>query len=144
MSTYTSQIQILHFSDLHFGEHHICNPMPSASKSGIPSLGELITEDLQNDFGATVTDKTDYSNQQESPLIIAVSGDFTQKALHEEFDEANKFLNKLTSVELLKRSVPKKNVFITPGNHDFSRTAASTISFMKIFGHRNLPINQMT
>ena len=126
MSTYTSQIQILHLSDLHFGEHHICNPKPSASKEGIPSLADLISDDLQKDFGATVIDKTDYSQQKESPLIIAVTGDFTQKAAHEEFQEASSFLDSLLSKKILNREVTKKNVFIVPGNHDVEFTKSSS------------------
>lgn len=122
MSTYTSQIQILHLSDLHFGDHHIYNPTPSASKAGIPSLGESISDDLQKDFGATVIDKTDYSQQKESPLIIAVSGDFTQKAAHQEFQEASAFLDKLLCNKILNRKISKENVFIVPGNHDVQFT----------------------
>lgn len=118
MNTYTSQVQILHFTDLHFGDNHICNPAPTASKVGIPTLGDLISDDLQKDFGATVIDKTDYSAQKESPLIIAVSGDFTQKANHQEFEEASDFLNKLLANKLLNRTLTKENVFIIPGNHD--------------------------
>lgn len=118
MSTYTSQIQILHFSDLHFGDYHICNPSPTASKAGIPTLGDLVSDDLQLDLGATITDKTDYSKQSECPLIVAVSGDFTQKAAHKEFEEASGFLDKLLSKKLLNRTVTKDQVFMVPGNHD--------------------------
>ena len=116
--SYTSQIQILHFSDLHFGEHHICNPPETASSKGIPTLADLIISDLQNDIGATVINKTDYSDQKESPLIIAVSGDFTQKAKHEEFGEALVFLDRLSSNILLNRHVEKSDIFFVPGNHD--------------------------
>src|SRR5690349_3548050 len=106
--TYTNQIQILHLSDIHFGEYHICNPpTPSSSSKGIPTLAELITEDLQKDFGATVSDATDYANHPESPLIVAVSGDFTQKAKDEEFKEAERFLNALITKPIIHRTVPK-------------------------------------
>ncbi|AWH85218.1 hypothetical protein HYN59_08845 [Flavobacterium album] len=123
--SYTNQIQILHFSDLHFGEYHICNPPPTASKKGIPTLADLIIDDLQIDFGGTVIDKTDYSDQKESPLIVAVSGDFTQKAKHDEFNEALIFLNRLSSEMLLNRRVEKSDIFFVPGNHDV-RFADST------------------
>jgi DNA repair exonuclease SbcCD nuclease subunit len=125
MIDYTSQIQILHFSDLHFGENHICAPSPSGSKAGIPSLGDLITTDLASNFGATVIDKTDYSEQKESPLVIAVSGDFTQRANHEEFEDGLKFLSQLTSSKILSRYVARDNVFIIPGNHDVRFTQSS-------------------
>lgn len=118
MSTYTSQVQILHFSDIHFGEHHICNPTATASSSGMPTLSALIGDDLQKDFGATVTDKTDYSSQVESPLVIAVSGDLTQEASHKEFQDALKFLEDLSSKTFLNRKITKENIFVIPGNHD--------------------------
>lgn len=125
MITYTSQIQILHFSDLHFGDHHICNPSPTAAKAGMPTLGELVSDDLHHDFGTTATDKTDYANQSECPLIIAVSGDFTQKAAYTEFEEASGFLDKLLSRKLLNRAVMKDQVFMVPGNHDVRFTDPS-------------------
>ncbi|SHE66411.1 metallophosphoesterase family protein [Pedobacter caeni] len=118
--TYTNQIQILHLSDLHFGEHHICNPVESASRKGIPTLAELIGDDLQTDFGATVYDVTDYVDHPKPPLIVAVSGDFTQKAKSDEFKEAESFLNALISKPIMHRTVHKKNVYIIPGNHDVS------------------------
>jgi 3',5'-cyclic AMP phosphodiesterase CpdA len=109
--TYTNQIQILQLSDLHFGEHHICNPAESASGKGIPTFAELISDDLQTDFGATVSDVTDYADHTEQPLIIAVSGDFTQRAQGHEFKEAESFLDALISKPLINRTVLKKNVY---------------------------------
>src|SRR5258705_2987935 len=126
MRTYTNQIQILHFSDLHFGENHICNPEPTAARAGMPNLGTLIVEDLKKDFGATFTDKTDYAGQKEPALIVAVSGDFTQKAEHSEFEEASQFLTTLLSSKLLNQNIGKEDIFMIPGNHDvqFTKTSA--------------------
>jgi predicted phosphodiesterase len=118
MISYTNQIQILHFSDLHFGEHHICNPPNSASKNGMPTMGSLISKDLVNDFDGSTPDYTDYSVHTDSPLLIAVSGDFTQKALHKEFQEASEFLDTLATKKLLNRKIDKMNFFMVPGNHD--------------------------
>jgi predicted MPP superfamily phosphohydrolase len=126
MRVYTNQIQILHFSDLHFGEYHICNADPSAARAGMPTLGSLIVEDLKKDFGATFSDKTDYTEQKEPPLIVAISGDFTQKSEHAEFEEATQFLSSLLANKLLNRTIDKTDIFMIPGNHDvqFSKKTA--------------------
>ena len=117
--TYTNQITIVHFSDLHFGKNHICNPEDiTASSDGIPDLGELVTNDLMSDFGATFTDQALPSTKKEPPVIIAISGDFTQIAAHSEFEQAISFLNKLLKVKLLNQEVTKYEIFMIPGNHD--------------------------
>lgn len=127
MKQYTNQIQLLHFSDLHFGDHNICNPEDStASSDGIPSLGELITNDLRNDFGAmfshpseyALNEESNFSTPKEPPLLIALSGDFTQKAEHEEFKSAMQFMDKLISTPILNQKVSKEDIFLIPGNHD--------------------------
>lgn len=117
-SSYTTQLQIIHLSDIHFGEHHICNPPPTASSNGIPTLAKLLTDDLKKEFGTSTYDVTDYSKKIDSPLIVVASGDFTQKANNNEFDQAFHFLNELSSKKLLNRKVGKENFFIVPGNHD--------------------------
>ncbi len=89
--TYTNQITIVHFSDLHFGEYHVCNPEDiTASRDGIPDLGELVAKDLMSDFG-----EASPLTHKKPPVIIAISGDFTQRAEHKEFEQAITFLNKL-------------------------------------------------
>ncbi|SFQ65615.1 metallophosphoesterase family protein [Flavobacterium akiainvivens] len=102
---YINQITIYHFSDLHFGKYHICNPDdPTAHNDGIPSLGELVSNDLQNEV-------------KDSPVIIAVSGDFTQACQYKEFVQADDFLNKVLSSKTFEK-LNKSDVFMVPGNHD--------------------------
>lgn len=102
---YTNQITIFHFSDLHFGKNHICNPDdPTANNHGIPTLGELVAKDLEYEM-------------DESPVIIAISGDFTQTANYSEFEQADIFLNKILLTKALSK-VNKSDVFMVPGNHD--------------------------
>lgn len=131
---YTNQIQILHFSDIHFGKHHICNPQdPSGSKKGIKSLASLILSDLNSgswtEYGKEETPayldehdskSSDIANvrQKNTPLLLAVTGDFTQMAAQKEFDEASEFLNAFANQEILGKKLPKENIFMIPGNHD--------------------------
>lgn len=118
MLQYTNQIQILHFSDLHFGPDNICNPSPDAADAGIPTLGELVVADLQDDFGSITKDITDFAETKESPLIAVVSGDFTQTAAQSEFDQATDFMKYLISNNLLGRELTQNEIFMVPGNHD--------------------------
>lgn len=69
---------IAHLSDLHFGRHR-----------------DAIVEDLL------------HSIHEHQPDLVAVSGDFTQRAKRSEFAEAERFLQRI--------GVPKLTV---PGNHD--------------------------
>ena len=115
---YTSEIQILHFSDMHFGSKNISRPLDlTNTQDGYKELGELITEDLRTTFAKEYQFQSELDNQT-PPLIIALSGDFTQEAKKEEFSEANDFLNKLLSNDLLDRKISKEDIYMIPGNHD--------------------------
>jgi 3',5'-cyclic AMP phosphodiesterase CpdA len=73
-------LTLLHISDLHFGSPYV------------PAAGEAllrIAEEL-------------------APDVIVVSGDFTQRARHEQFAAARTFLNEL----------PETPRLVVPGNHD--------------------------
>jgi 3',5'-cyclic AMP phosphodiesterase CpdA len=73
-------LKILHISDLHFGPPFV------------PKVGEAllrIAPDLE-------------------PTLIVASGDFTQRARPEQFEEARAFLDRLPPLPLI----------VTPGNHD--------------------------
>lgn len=118
-SHYTNQITIVHLSDLHFGSKHICmTDDPSASNDGIPELSNLIQQDLSTDFGASFSNQLNHSLKNEPPIILAITGDFTQKAEHSEFEQATKFLNKLCDNQLLNQNITKNDIFMIPGNHD--------------------------
>lgn len=73
-------LTILHVSDLHFGPPFV------------PRVGEAVLR----------------SAHEFNPDIIVASGDFTQRARKEQFQEAREFLDRLPPV-------PK---VVTPGNHD--------------------------
>lgn len=71
---------ILHGSDLHFGRPHA----PAAATDFVTLAHAL------------------------SPDLIALSGDFTQRARHREYEAADAYLKRLPQVPLV----------VTPGNHD--------------------------
>jgi 3',5'-cyclic AMP phosphodiesterase CpdA len=69
---------IAHISDLHFGRHN-----PAAMADLLDSI------------------------ERSRPDLVALSGDFTQRARHAEFAEARQFLNRIAQPKL-----------VVPGNHD--------------------------
>ena len=75
-------LTLLHISDLHFGPPYM------------PLVGEAVL-------------RAAHQHGDELDVIIA-SGDFTQRARREQFEEARKFLDRL----------PKVPLIVTPGNHD--------------------------
>lgn len=134
---YTNQIQILHFSDLHFGKNHICNPEdPSGSPDGIESLAQRIIKDLTTaDWTSEQSTTSLYESyegseaiakerelnkkrQKNTPLFLAITGDFTETAKQMEFDQAMQFVNSFIGPDLLGKKLNKRHVFMIPGNHD--------------------------
>ena len=73
-------LKILHISDLHFGPPYL------------PHVGEALQR----------------SAVELAPDVIVVSGDLTQRAKREQFQEAREFLDRLPPVPLV----------VVPGNHD--------------------------
>ncbi|MFO0987820.1 MAG: metallophosphoesterase, partial [Alphaproteobacteria bacterium] len=104
------QLQIVHLSDLHFGDSHRFRP--EAAADGIrprhapaPNVCDLLADDLQSlDFDV--------------PTIVCVTGDIANHALTAEFDEAEEFLNKFLTIAPLTKTISKREVFLIPGNHD--------------------------
>jgi 3',5'-cyclic AMP phosphodiesterase CpdA len=70
---------LIHLSDLHFGDHYV------------PRLGELVLQDIDS----------------LNPDVVVVSGDFTMRARHREYDAAREYLARI-----------KKPKLMIPGNHD--------------------------
>lgn len=119
MIEYTNQITIIHFSDLHFGSQHICNPEDiTASRDGIPELCGLLVNDLSTGFGATFIDQSIHGNHVESPVFVAITGDFTQRAESAEFQQALAFLKGICDRKILNKTIEKSDIFMVPGNHD--------------------------
>jgi 3',5'-cyclic AMP phosphodiesterase CpdA len=121
---YTGDIQIVHLSDLHFGSHNICIPEDATgSRAGIPSLGQLISKDLNDHGEDEFNDNTDYAEHLPPPVIVAVTGDFTQTASRREFRQAAEFLSEITSKPILGQPLTAEDVFMIPGNHDVTFTS---------------------
>ena len=80
-------MKILHVSDLHFGPPYL------------PRVGEALI-----DIAASI-----------APDVVVVSGDLTQRAKPEQFEEAARFIGRLPDVPRI----------VVPGNHDVDRGYSS-------------------
>lgn len=118
MNHSTTQIRILHLSDLHFGSHHICNPDDGVALNGVPTLSQLLIDDLNNTDWSDSNDSSLKMLESQTPIIIVISGDFTQQADNSEYKQALRFLEKLTTENVLDKTIPRRLVFMVPGNHD--------------------------
>ena len=114
----TVDVQLIHLSDIHFGSNHICQPVGGSSGNGIADLASLIISDIQEcEFVNDLQIKRD-NTEPETPLLLALSGDFTQQAQAIEFEQAQKFIGKFLNGKMLGSKIPISNVFSVPGNHD--------------------------
>lgn len=115
----TKQAILIHLSDLHFGDSHICNPFDQCSSDhGIPKLVDLISEDLHEKKWVNTVWSTYGEEISKLPVLICATGDYTQSAKHGEFDKAYSFFSGLLSKRILGRELKEENLFIVPGNHD--------------------------
>lgn len=106
------QINIVHISDLHFGDQHqfqapISQMEDRPSDDGYPSLSTKLSEDLK-------------SLNIDGPVLFCASGDFAETAEPEEFAAAEKFLSDMFTAEFDGYSLTPKNTFVVAGNHDVS------------------------
>ncbi len=111
----TRQLQIIHLSDLHFGDDHRFNVPPTISgdkptRKGFPTLLEKLTEDLKS---------PDVKN-----LLICITGDFAHTADYKEFMAAEKFVQGLRTSVVHGKVRGDGAIYITPGNHDVNYTKA--------------------
>ena len=113
------QVRLLHISDLHFGAKHVCSPLdPTGATAGVPSLKDLLLKDLSAEEWKSVEWAIQPSKGDWPPLIIAATGDLTQKADQVEFNQAGEFLTELAHTPILGSEVGLRNLFVVPGNHD--------------------------
>lgn len=99
------KVAALHISDLHIADGIYQNSKISKFQSNKSYL-EVLIQELQN------IEQRDNIDIQ----YLLVTGDLTQTADEDEFEEAGKILNELCE----KIGISKENVMIVPGNHDIN------------------------
>ena len=109
------QLQIIHLSDLHFGNDHRFNAPVTTSgdrptRKDYPTLLAKLSEDLQT---------PDVDN-----LLICVTGDFAHTADYTEFKAAEAFLQGLAAMSVHGKVRGTRAIYVTPGNHDVNYTKA--------------------
>src|SRR4051812_9160821 len=106
----TSQLVVVHLSDVHFGENHRFTTPPTAggdtpSDRSFPTLLAKLAEDL---------DKPDPG----CPVIVCISGDLVQTGAFVEFKQAEQFITSLATTPLFGQPRGIESIFVVPGNHD--------------------------
>lgn len=106
------QINLIHISDLHFGNNHqfqapVTQMSDRPKDDGYPRLSEKLTEDLR-------------AQNLEGPVLLCASGDFAERALLGEFEAAEHFLNEMFDTEFSDFVLSAQNTFVVAGNHDVS------------------------
>lgn len=96
----SSDITILHLSDMQFGEHHRFG-------EGVESLASCLIRDLEDLRGEIPTID-----------VIALSGDFSERGMQAEFERASEFVEQLSAYTGLGGD----RIVVVPGNHDVNRT----------------------
>jgi 3',5'-cyclic AMP phosphodiesterase CpdA len=134
VNTDATYVEIIHLSDLHYGEGHIFNMDRTADGSapaskGMPTLAEMVIRDLEDpsqeparpfigesmEVGASGLPSFDIPPM---PKIVCLSGDFTQKASLEEFQQAETLIGQLQ--KSLKLAADGEGIYLCPGNHDLN------------------------
>ena len=113
MSNTWRQVSVVHLSDIHFdacGRAHRFHPVitPSgdpATEDSFPSLADALKADLKGP-------------RRGHPVVVAITGDLTEKAKPEEFSAAERLIRELTSTPILGVPLSSRDVFVVPGNHD--------------------------
>lgn len=134
--TSNQSIEIIHFSDIHFGAKHYFSSIPIA-KDNIPDKDKPT-------FESTITET--FIRDQINPKLIFASGDFTQFGSTQEFNIASKSLNSI--LEHFREetgSIPK--IITCPGNHDVNWASAKSdvdakyLAFQAYITFRNSLLN---
>jgi 3',5'-cyclic AMP phosphodiesterase CpdA len=132
MNTDATYVEIIHLSDLHYGERHVFTMESTADgktppAKGMPTLADKLIADLtdpkQQPDLPTIIASEELANPtfQFPPFqkIVCISGDLTQKAVLDEFREAEKLVERLRKEASLGVSEPDR-MFLCPGNHDLN------------------------
>jgi 3',5'-cyclic AMP phosphodiesterase CpdA len=132
MNNDATYVEIIHLSDLHYGESHVFTaettpdgrPPPTR---GMPTLADKLIADLtdqaQQPELPTIIASEELASQTFQfppfPKIVCISGDLTQKAALEEFRQAERLVKRLRDCAELDLSASDR-MFFCPGNHDLN------------------------
>lgn len=131
----TSQVIVIHLSDVHFGPKHTfkadATPSGKPAPEAIKTLADSLIEEM-NSF-----------DQKYETVILVISGDLTTNGDIEQFAEATEFINRLAETEVFGTKIGKERIFIVPGNHDIQYGEKDKREFWKnyhnfhkgLFGH---------
>src|SRR5215210_8736601 len=94
----THQVEIIHLSDLRFGNWHRFNP--KVGPDGKPLLGtskisllDKLTEDLN--VRLAPGPRGEKAPPPSTPVVLCFTGDFAEGGAYEEFSQAQKFLQQV-------------------------------------------------
>lgn len=106
----TNQVVIVHLSDIHFGSNHRFRPpvAPSGDRPEEPDFPTLISR-LKEDLS---------DEDPGCPVMICITGDFTQTGSQREFEQVEAFLRELAEIPVYGKPRGIKSIFVVPGNHD--------------------------
>lgn len=117
------QLTIVHLTDLHFGARHIFNPPGGGDPTGQPHLHESILKDMDEGSFALPNEFPQGIVSAGGPVtptrvIIAITGDFNERCVEPEFQQARELLNALDGRIIFGSTISFDDIFLVPGNHD--------------------------
>jgi 3',5'-cyclic AMP phosphodiesterase CpdA len=132
MNNDATYVEIIHLSDLHYGERHVFSMerTPDGRKPpahGMPTLADKLIADLTDPAQQPELPTIIASEERENPTfqfppfpkIVCISGDLTQKGTLDEFRQVELLVERLRNQEELGvRELDR--IFFTPGNHDLN------------------------
>ena len=138
MNTDAAYVEIIHLSDLHFGDHHVFTMAPTADGAapaalGMPTLADKLVADLTDEnlspfpspeVQRVLTSAAPGSEDPEFvfpsfPRILCISGDLTQQSSLTEFQQAERLIRRLQEA----LNISADATFVCPGNHDLNWTS---------------------
>jgi 3',5'-cyclic AMP phosphodiesterase CpdA len=135
----TRHVEIIHLSDIHFGDSHRFSPEVTpdgvaAADVGYPKLSDCLLGDLLNEMNEPprpnfgVSGHGDGRDWDVPPMIklLCLSGDFTLTATKAEFAQSVDFVKRLRASRPMGLGLREDQVFVCPGNHDLDYNAKET------------------
>lgn len=124
----TTQIRIVHLSDIHFHEtagdsvHRFASPRTAAggpmANPGLVDLLHSLRDDWQSVDWAPEQQGELRGPEEREHVVLALTGDLTQTAAPSEFNLLDAFVRGLRDGQVFGSSLDAKDIFVVPGNHD--------------------------